>query len=174
MSLIDTYSILWCLLVCIVYMYACSLLCIAIVLQLSLTHGYLPYGSSDALVRPLLHDTRCPALPCVPHCCVDIACPDMPPELCYVVLFHHAVNISVSVADDQCSVNMCVCAAIIIVAIIASSCRSFSSYLLCRSSCLQLPSLVAFVWATELLPRYGGVVDSGQYGLWLRECAAEA
>jgi hypothetical protein len=28
-----------------------SLLCIAIVLQLSLTHGYLPYGSSDVLVR---------------------------------------------------------------------------------------------------------------------------
>ena len=29
----------------------CSLLCIAIVLQFSLTHGYLPYGSSDVLVR---------------------------------------------------------------------------------------------------------------------------
>jgi hypothetical protein len=32
---------------------------------------------------------------------------------------------------------------------------------------LQLPSLVAFIWSAELLPRYGGVVDSGQYGLWL-------
>lgn len=57
-------------------------LCVAIVLQFSLTHGFLPYGSSDVL----------------------------------------------------------------------------------------LPLLVAFIWGSELLPRYGGVVDSGEYGLWIECC----
>ena len=83
-------------------MYLClffaSLLFIAIILQFSLTHGFLPYGSSDVLV--------------------SIVC----------------------IVQQQFAL---------------------------RCLALQLPSLVAFIWGTELLPRYGGVVDVAQYGLWI-------
>lgn len=43
-------------------------------------------------------------------------------------------------------------------------------YLPYGSSDVLLPSLVAFIWSVELLPRYGGVVDVGQYKFWI-ECA---
>lgn len=36
------------------------------------------------------------------------------------------------------------------------------------SSDILLPSLIAFVWIIELLPRYGGVVDDEQYIFWLQ------
>ena len=99
----------------------CSLLCIAIVLQFSLTHGYLPYGSSDVLVRS-------------PPVC--------PPNIALFCLLR---------------------------ALFVTVLHYFFLYFRPYVMVWQLPSLVAFIWVTELLPRYGGVVDSGQYGLWLGE-----
>lgn len=39
-------------------------------------------------------------------------------------------------------------------------------YLPYGSSDILLPSLVGIAWIVELLPRYGGPVDDGQYSLW--------